>query len=147
MFKFRLEEIDIIEDVYFYNLKSSKSPLLNLYYEKTNLWTLLCSSIKDETLLKVMIFNMEFNIAPAHTFIKYYEQELNTYSLTRFHKQCIGYHITFLLASLGYKKTRQIYRKDSVIKYAAFFERICSSDDATIKDGNNHGDSRNISQT
>ena len=147
MFKFRLEEIDVIEDVYFYNLKSSKSPLLNLYYEKTNLWTLLCSSIKDETLLKVMIFNMEFNIAPAHTFIKYYEQELKTYSLTRFHKQCIGFHIAFIFATLGYQKIKRNYRKDSIIKYAAFFEKRCSPNDATIKDGNNHGDSRNISQT
>ena len=114
--------MDVIEDVYFYNLKSSKSPLLKEYYEKTDLWTLLYASIKDETLLKVMIFNMEFNIAPAHTFIKFYEQELKAYSLTRFHKQCIGYHIAFLLASLGYKKTRQIYRKDAIVKYAAFFE-------------------------
>lgn len=140
-------EIDVIEDVYFYNLRSSKSPLLNLYYEQTDLWTLLYASIKDEILLKVMIFNMEFNITPLHTFIKYYEGDLTNHQLTRFHKQCIGYHIAFLLASLGYQKTRQIYRKDSVIKYAAFFEKICSSNDATINNGNNNGDSRNISQT
>lgn len=117
-------EIDVIEDVYFYNLRSSKSPLLKEYYEQTDLWTLLYASIKDETLLKVMIFNMEFNITPLHTFIKYYEEELSNHQLSRFHKQCIGYHISFLLATLGYKKTRQIYRKDAVIKYGAFYKKI-----------------------
>ncbi|KFZ26537.1 MAG: hypothetical protein KQ78_01240 [Candidatus Izimaplasma bacterium HR2] len=117
-------EIDVIEDVYFYNLRSSKSPLLKEYYEQTDLWTLLYASIKNETLLKLMIFNMEFNITPVHTFIKYYEEELLNHQLTRFHKQCIGYHVSFLLATLGYKKTRQIYRKDAVIKYGAFYEKI-----------------------
>ncbi len=117
-------EMDVIEDVYFYNLRSSKSPLLKEYYEKTDLWTLLYASIKDELLLKLMIFNMEFHITPVHTFIKYYEEELSNHQLRGFHKQCIGYHITFLLASLGYKKTRQIYRKDAVIKYGAFYKKI-----------------------
>ena len=117
-------EMDVIEDVYFYNLRSSKSPLLHLYYEKTDLWTLLYASIKDETLLKVMIFNMEFNIAPVHTFIKYYEEELSNHQLSRFHKQCIGYHIAFLLATLGYQKIRQVYRKDAIVKYGAFYEKI-----------------------
>jgi len=115
-------EIDVIEDVYFYNLKSSKSPLLKEYYTKTDLWTLLYASIQDETLLKLMIFNLHFNIAPLHTFIKYYEEELSKHQLTRYHKQCIGYHVSFLLATLGYKKTRQIYRKDAIIKYAAYYE-------------------------
>ena len=119
-------EMDVIEDVYFYNLKSSKSPLLKEYYEKTDLWTLLYASIKDEMLLKLLIFNLEFNITPVHTFIKYYEEELSHYQLTRFHKQCIGYHISFLLATLGYKKTRQIYRKDAIIKYGAFYEKIAT---------------------
>jgi len=117
-------EKDVIEDVYFYNLKSSKSPLLNLFYEQTDLWTLLNASIQDEILLNLMIFNMEFRIAPVHTFIKYYELELSNHILTRFHKQCIGYHVAFLLASLGYKKTKRIYRKDAIIKYGSFFEKI-----------------------
>lgn len=117
-------EMEVIEDVYFYNLKSSKSPLLKEYYEKTDLWTLLYASIKDEILLKLLIFNLEFNITPVHTFIKYYEEELSHHQLTRFHKQCIGYHLSFLLATLGYKKKRQIYRKDAIIKYGAFYEKI-----------------------
>jgi hypothetical protein len=117
-------EKDVIEDVYFYNLKSSKSPLLNQLYDKTDLWTLLRASIQDEILLKLMIFNLEFKIAPVHTFIKYYESELRNHILTRFHKQCIGYHVAFLLASLGYKKTKRIYRKDAIIKYGSFFEKI-----------------------
>ncbi len=115
-------EMDVIEDVYFYNLRSSKSPLLKEYYEQTDLWTLLYASIKDEILLKLMIFNMEFNITPLHTFIKYCEEELSNRQLSRFHKRCIGYHVSFLLATLGYKKTRQIYRKDALIKYAAYYE-------------------------
>ena len=109
-------EKDVIEDVYLYNLKSSKSPLLKECYEETDLWTLLYASVKDEILIKVMLFNLEFNISPVHTFIKYYEDELLHHKLTRFHKQCIGYHVSFLLATLGYKKTRQIYRKDAIIK-------------------------------
>ncbi|MBI9008476.1 MAG: hypothetical protein JEZ05_00465 [Tenericutes bacterium] len=117
-------EKDVFEDVYFYNLKSSKSPLLNLFYEQTDLWTLLYASIQDEILLKLIVFNLEFNIAPVHTFIKYYESELNNHNLNRFHKQCIGYHVAFLLATLGYKKTKRIYRKDAIIKYGSFFEKI-----------------------
>lgn len=117
-------EMDVIEDVYFYNLRSSKSPLLKEYYEQTDLWTLLYASIKDEILLQVLVFNMKFNVAPVHTFTKYYEVELNDHHLSRFHKQCIGYHVAFMLATLGYTKTRQIYRKDAVIKYGAFYEKI-----------------------
>lgn len=115
-------EMDVIEDVYFYNLKSSKSPLLSHYYDKTDLWTLLYASIKDEIVIKLMIFNLELGIAPVHTFITYYKEELRRLHITRFYKQCIGYHIAFIFATLGYKKTRQIYRKDAIIKYAGFYE-------------------------
>lgn len=115
-------EMDVIEDVYFYNLKTSKSPLLTHYYEKTDLWTLLYSSLQDEFLIKLMPFNLVFNIAPVHTFITYYKEELEKLDLNRFDKQCIGYHVGFILATLGYKKTRQIYRKDAIIKYAGFYE-------------------------
>jgi hypothetical protein len=115
-------EMDVIEDVYFYNLKSSKSPLLTHYYEKTDLWTLLYASLQDEFVLKLMLLNLTFKIAPVHTFITYYKEELDKMNLTRFDKQSIGYHIAFIFATLGYKKTRQIYRKDAIIKYAGFYE-------------------------
>jgi len=115
-------EMDVIEDVYFYNLKTSKSPLLMQYYKKTDLWTLLYPSLQDEFLIKLMLFNLTFNIAPVHTFATYYKEELEKLHITRFDKQCIGYHIAFIFATLGYKKTRQIYRKDCIIKYAGFYE-------------------------
>ena len=115
-------EMDVIEDVYFYNLKSSKSPLLYHFYEKTDLWKLLYRSIKDELVLHMMILNLDLNIAPVHTFITRYKKELEKRSLSKFDKQCIGYHVSYLLAALGYKKTRQIYRKDAIIKYAAYYE-------------------------
>ena len=147
MYKSIAYEKDVIEDVFKYNLESSKSPVLSQYYNNTKLWTLIKSSIKDEIVIKLMIFNLELNIAPLHTYAKYYEDELSNYQLSKYDKQCLGSVVALLFVSLGYQKTRQIYRKDSIIKYAAFFERTCSSNDATIKDGNNHGDSRNISQT
>lgn len=116
-------EMDVIEDVYFYNLKSSKSPLLYHFYEKTDLWTLLYASLQDEMILNLMVINLDLNITPVHTFITYYKKELVTLHPNRFDKQCIGYHVACIFKSLGYKKTRQIYRKDAIIKYAGFYEK------------------------
>lgn len=115
--------MDVIEDIYFYNLKTSKSPLLAHYYDKTELWTMLLPSITDKLLIKLMIFSLEFNIAPVHVFLKYYEKEFNGIVSTKFTSRCIGFHISFLLASLGYKRTRRIYRKDAIIKYGGFYEK------------------------
>ena len=115
-------EIDTLEEIYLYNLKSSKSPLLSMYYDNTELWQLLYQSINDDLLIKLIIFSLEFNIAPVHVYLKYHEKELQDVLLTRFTKQCIGFHVAFLLASLGYKRTRRIYRKDAIIKYAGFYE-------------------------
>ena len=122
MFKLQNIEIDTLEEIYLYNLKSSKSPLLSMYYDNTELWQLLYQSINDELLIKLIIFSLEFNIAPVHVYLKYHEEELQTNVLTKFTKQCIGFHLAFLLASLGYKRTRRIYRKDAIIKYGGFYE-------------------------
>lgn len=121
-------EIDTIKEIYLYNLKSSKSPLLSEYYDKTAIWTLLERSVVDETLIKLIIFNLDFNISPLHVFLKYYEKELQNVVLTKFTSRCIGAHIAYLLASLGYKRTRRTYRKDAIIKYGGFYEL----EDATI---------------
>ena len=122
MFKLQNIEIDTLEEIYLYNLKSSKSPLLSMYYDNTELWQLLYQSINDELLIKLIIFSLEFNNAPVHVFLKYYDEELQDHVLTKFTKQCIGFHLAFLLASLGYKRTRRIYRKDAIIKYGGFYE-------------------------
>lgn len=129
-----------------YNLKSSKSPLLSIYYDKTDLWTLLESSLRDEFLIKTLLFNLSFNITPVHTYIAYYEATLREMHLSRFDKQCIGYHISFILASLGFVKTRQIYRKDAMIKYAGFYEKEMHTV-ADEQNGSSNGDSRNILET
>jgi hypothetical protein len=136
---------DLIKDVYLFNLKGSKSPLIYHYYEQTSLWTLLLDSLQDETLIKLMMFNIQFNIAPLHTFIKYYEDELCEYKLTRFLKQCLGYHVAMIFKSLGYKRIRQIYRKDAIIKYAAFYQKELQGE-LQEKHGSCNGSRRDISK-
>lgn len=123
MGKQHLIEMDVIEDVYMYNLKSSKSPLLGEYYDKTELWTLLSDSISDEYLINLMVFNLEFNISPLHVFLKYYEERFKKVVLTKFTRRCIGSHVSFILASLGYERTKRVYRKDAIIKYGGFYEK------------------------
>ncbi len=135
-----LLKIDILEDVYFYNLKTSRSPLLSHYREKSILWTLLYESLSNEFLLKLMLFNTQFNIAPLHTFTKYYENELVEMQLNRFEKQCIGYHVATIFTSLGFKNTRKIYRKGAIIKYAAFFSKE-SQLVANTENGSSNGNS------
>lgn len=138
---------DVIEDVFKYNLESSKSPVLSQYYNNTELWTLIKSSIKDEILVKLMIFNLELNIAPLHTYVKYYEYELCNYQLSKYDKQCLGSIVVLLFISLGYQKTKRNYRKDSIIKYAAFFSKLCSASDEVTNNGNDHGNSRDLFKT
>lgn len=75
-----------------------------------------------------MVFNLHFNISPVHVFIKYYQEELMQLNLNRFDKQCIGYHIAFIFKSLGYQETRQIYRRDAIIKYGGYYELIEKED-------------------
>ena len=147
MYKSIVYEKDVIEDVFKYNLESSKSPVLSQYYNNTELWTLIKSSIKDEIVIKLMIFNLELNIAPLHTYVKYYEDELRNYQLSKYDKQCLGSIVALLFVSLGYQKTKRNYRKDSITKYAAFFRKRCSTGDEVSNNGNDYGNSRNTSQT
>lgn len=147
MINLHYKEIDTLEDVYFYNLKSSKSPLLSIYYDQTELWTLLHRSITDTFLLKLMVFNLYFNISPVHVFIKYYQEDLKQLNLKRYDKQCIGYHIAFIFKSLGYKKTRQIYRKDAIIKYGGYYEVSTNENCTEEYNGSNHGNSGDLSET
>lgn len=113
---------ELLEDLFNLNLFSSKSPALYHYHEQTDLWCLFKESITDETLIKLMIFNLSFNIAPLHTYIEYYSKELQLMKLSRYDKQCIGSIVVIIFISLGYKKTKRVYRGKSIIKYASYFK-------------------------
>jgi hypothetical protein len=114
---------DILMDVFLFNLLSSKSPAIKHNSDKTILWTFIVKSIKDDNLIRLMIFNLSFNIAPLHTYIKYYEDELKELNLKRYDKQCLASIVAILFKSLGYTISKRNYRKDAMIKYAAFFTK------------------------
>ncbi len=123
MFKSIKYEEDILDDLFNLNLFSSKSPALSHYYDDTALWKLFKRSVTDATLIKLMIFNLQFNISPLHTYVQYYKKELQEFQLTGYDKQCIGSIVSIIFISLGYAKTKRVYRGKSIIKYASFFEK------------------------
>jgi len=134
-------DTDLLEDIFTMNLLSSKSPAIYHYNHKTDLWSLIQRSLKDDLLIQLMVFNMKFDIAPLHTYIQYYAHELHEFLITKYEKQCLGSIVSILFISLGFEKQKRNYRKDAMIKYASFFTKNDIAEDNCIDtNGNNHGD-------
>ncbi|ERJ12513.1 hypothetical protein [Haloplasma contractile] len=112
---------DLLEDIVCLNIESSRSPVLGQYYYRSELWNLVKRSIQDDILIKLMIFNQDLNIAPLHTFIEYYSNEIKNMELSIYDKRCLGSFIKFIFMSLGYKTSKRSYREDSLLKYGRIF--------------------------
>lgn len=113
---------EIFKDIFMFNLLSSKSPVLYHYYEKTKLWDFVEDLLNDIVMIKIMIMNQNLNIAPLHTMLEYYDTEIDEIINTKFYKQCLGSIVSLIFVSLGYKKYKQKYKKDAIIKYASIFK-------------------------
>lgn len=67
---------ELLEDIVIFNVEYTNSRVFGQYYCKTELWELIKKSIGNEILIKLMIFTQSLNIAPLHTLIEYYKDEL-----------------------------------------------------------------------
>lgn len=101
------------------NLIGSSNPLTYHYYENDSLWNNLISFVKNEDMMKTMIFiNDKLGISPVHT----YCATLNCNDVLRdFEKNSIGRFWKFVFETLGYKSTRRVYRVNSVITKGKLF--------------------------
>ena len=110
--KLIIEAIDL-------NLIGSSNPLTFHYYENDSLWNDLLSFVNDGDMMRTMIFNNDkLGISSVHT----YCATLNcNEELRDFEKNSIGRFWKFVFKTLGYKKSRRVYRVKSIITNGKLF--------------------------
>ncbi|XMB67541.1 hypothetical protein RI065_03190 [Mycoplasmatota bacterium zrk1] len=110
--KLIIEAIDL-------NLIGSSNPLTFHYYENDSLWNDLLSFVKDEDMMRTMIFNNDkLGISPVHTYCA--TLKCND-ELRNFEKNSIGRFWKFVFETLGYKNTKRVCRANSTIRYGKLY--------------------------